>query len=417
MALSDDTTRTFPDGAEYFRTYLMKASETIYCGSLVCVDTNGLARVATDTAGYKFVGIADERKTSAAAGNYFIRVRTGHDVELPCTSVTQAMTGDWMYVVDDNEVDDTAGSANKVAVGKLRSFLSVTQAIVDISSSQAAATVGTSVTYATGAAVVFLPALITATVSAAIDELYQNIDDVFCDDGDGVHTASPGTNRACFAKAVAAVGAGVSYRVKADGAGITAKYLVACSADDAVNGIPIVTHSDSNALARQPDFYSPDAIVAAALGWVYRVYRQLNSGINTTTIATGDPLFQSATAGQSAIAAPVLGSKLIVGKALSSEASGEIEYLLPATPAPTYYITRAFTAGEDAANLADINTGFGVNPVTVLVNVRSAAGAEIAMAGAVVTIGTGGAGIVRIADGGAFVVTATDIVHILCTMY
>jgi len=417
MALTDDTIRKFSDGAEYFRMYLMKASTTIYMGAHVCVDTNGQALPAADTAGYKYVGIADERVTSAASGSYYVRVRTGHDVELPCTSVTQAMTGNWLYVVDDEYVDDTAGSVNKVAVGKLRTFISTTRAIVDISTSQAAATDGTAVSFATGAAVVKLAALATATVSAAIDEAYTNIDDVFCNDGDGTTTASPGTNRGVFAKAVAAVGAGVSYRVLADGAGITAKYLVACSADSAGNGVPVVTHADSNNLTRQPDFYCPSAIGAGVLGWAYRVYRQLDSGIDTTTLTAGDPVFLSSTAGQTVIAAPALGTKLIVGKALSSQANGEIEYLLPAQANPMFTQAHTVDAGEAAANLVDINTGWGVNPVAISY-VITRAGIVVSGKDEVVTIGTGGAGIVRIADGGAtYNTTLNDVIYLICWRY
>lgn len=416
-ALSADTTRQFYDGMSTFREYLMKASTTIYSGSLVCLDTNGLAVAAADTANYTFVGIADEQVTSAASGNYYIKVRLGH-VELPCTSITQAMTGTWMYVVDSDTVDDAAGATNDVAVGKLVKYISTTRGIVDVSSSQAAATAGTSVSYATGATIVKLTALASVTVSAALDEAYENIDDHLCNDGDGTTSASPGTNREHFAKAINALGCGVSYRVRADGSGTTAKYFLSVSADYATGNYCVVSDADPTNAARQPEFYGPAAIGASADGWAYRVFRQEDTGVNSTTVSTGAPVFCGA-AGIPAIAKPGAagGTVWICGSWITAEADGDMQVLLPAQPNPIYTETHTVTAGEAAANLVDLDTGWSVGPASFHYAIRRDT-TNIAQHGSDEVISIPSAGTVRIADGAAtYNTTADDIIYFTAFMY
>jgi hypothetical protein len=104
---------------------------TIYKGSQVSVNATGYAIASTDTAGTKFVGIATEKVVNAGSdGDKFIRVETGREYLLPATSITQAMVGDTVFVVDSGEVDDLAGVSDGITVGNITEFVSITSAWV-----------------------------------------------------------------------------------------------------------------------------------------------------------------------------------------------------------------------------------------------------------------------------------------------
>jgi hypothetical protein len=103
---------------------------TIYKGGMVCLGTTGYAIPATDTAGLKVLGVADETVISPASdddGDKKIRVRSGEMYDFAATSITQAMLGDVMYVVDDETFDDAAGATNEVPAGILSEFISTTR--------------------------------------------------------------------------------------------------------------------------------------------------------------------------------------------------------------------------------------------------------------------------------------------------
>jgi hypothetical protein len=394
----------------------MKASTTIYAGSLVCVDGNGLALPAADTSGYNFVGVADEQVTSAASGSYYIRVRTGGDIKLPAVSIAQTMIGDVMYVVDSSDFDDSAGVSNNVQIGTLTQYVSATEGWVDILSATSVPAAATAVSFADGSTLVHEATLTAVDVDAALEELHTEFDDHICEDGAGSSAVSPGTNREHFAGAVAAVGCGVAIRVRSDGSGTTAKYLLAITADYAAGGYPIVSDADPTNVTKQPELYGPSAIGASTNGWAYQVYYQLNSGINTTTSAAGKPIFCGA-AGILAIAKPTTGSCWICGSVLSAAADGEIQIMLPACSNPQFTTAYTVTAGDAAANLLDIDTGWGVNPVSFSYFILSS---NIVVSGKdeVVTIGTGGAGQIRIADGAATYNTVqNDVVYLIAWLY
>lgn len=102
---------------------------TIFKGSLVAVDDNGFAIPATDTAALRVVGVADETVVSPSTdsdGDKTVRVVSGRAFLFNATSITQAMVGDPMFVVDDNTFDDSAGATNDVPCGRLVQYVSAT---------------------------------------------------------------------------------------------------------------------------------------------------------------------------------------------------------------------------------------------------------------------------------------------------
>jgi hypothetical protein len=402
-------------GAIYRRAYLATDATTFVTGDTVCINTaTGLAVVGGDAANRIFVGICDESIVTVTSD--YVMVNCGGDVTYPAVGLAQTDVGASMYVGSAQAMEPVAGVANYVVMGRLVKYTSATEGVVNITCPELLATASASVTFATGATVAKLAALASANIGAALDEAYENCDDLFCEDGDGVTTVSPGANRTVFAKAVNATGCGVSYRVRGDGAGTTATYLLSASADYAAGGYPVVSDSDPTNLTLLPDFYGPDAIGAAANGWAYREYYQLNSGINTTTIAAGNVIFCGAL-GIPAIAKPAGSACCIVGKALSAEADGEILFTLPYQPNPMFTIAHTVTAGEAAANLADIDTGWGVNPLS-FAYVITRAGIVVSGKDEVTTIGTGGAGTIRIADGAAtYVTTQNDVIYLQAWAY
>lgn len=106
----------------------------IYKGAMVVVNTSGYALPGADTDGYRFVGIAyeecDNTVTGHSQGGLDVRVeRTGRFL-LPASSITQAMVGRRMYLVNDGAVDDT--STYKILVGTLVEYVSTTSGWVDI---------------------------------------------------------------------------------------------------------------------------------------------------------------------------------------------------------------------------------------------------------------------------------------------
>lgn len=114
--------------------YPVAASTTIYKGALVALDANGFAVNAADTAGLQVVGVAAEKVDNAggANGDKKIVIEAEREYLFAASSITQAMVGDVMYVVDNDTVDDAAGPTNDVAVGRLTEFISTTQGWVYI---------------------------------------------------------------------------------------------------------------------------------------------------------------------------------------------------------------------------------------------------------------------------------------------
>jgi hypothetical protein len=100
----------------------------IHKGALVGFDADGFAIPASDTASQVVAGVAMEAKdaTGLADGAVKVRVQAGAEWKFIASSITQAMLGVEMVVVDDNTIDDAAGATNDVPIGRLTEFISTT---------------------------------------------------------------------------------------------------------------------------------------------------------------------------------------------------------------------------------------------------------------------------------------------------
>lgn len=129
MALSADT--QIPRKEAGLQSYPVTSGEIIYKGAVCCVDADGYLVAGANTAGYKFAGIAYEQIDNSAGsdGDLWCRVHTEGVFQLTCTSITQVMVGQYMYLVDDATVDD---APTAIVVGKLVQYVSATSGWVDI---------------------------------------------------------------------------------------------------------------------------------------------------------------------------------------------------------------------------------------------------------------------------------------------
>jgi hypothetical protein len=131
-ALTKDRATPYRDGIEL--DFPVAANTKIYAGSLVCANATGYVMPAADTAGLKFVGVAIEQmdNTSGANGALTIRLRRSGAFQFDAASITQAMVGTAMYIVDDHTMDDATGPTNDIRIGVLVKYVSDTQGWVDI---------------------------------------------------------------------------------------------------------------------------------------------------------------------------------------------------------------------------------------------------------------------------------------------
>lgn len=114
--------------------YPVAATTDIFKGAMVCVSDTGFLVPASDTANLRIVGVADEHVDNdpGADGDLDCRVVSGRKFRFTATSITQAMLGDPMFVVDDQTFDDAAGATNDVPIGRLVEFVSTTEGWVFI---------------------------------------------------------------------------------------------------------------------------------------------------------------------------------------------------------------------------------------------------------------------------------------------
>jgi hypothetical protein len=130
-ALSTDrVTETKQRGA---KSYPVKAATKIYAGAMVCVDGNGWALPAADAANLKMVGVATKQVDNSAGANGDLQVPVESPIvaRYSASSITQAMVGTMMYVVDDNTFDDALGT-NGIKAGRLVEFISATEGWIEI---------------------------------------------------------------------------------------------------------------------------------------------------------------------------------------------------------------------------------------------------------------------------------------------
>jgi hypothetical protein len=131
-ALTKDRATPYRDGIEI--DFPVAADIKIYAGSLVCANTTGYAVPAADTAGLKFAGVALEQadNTGGANGAKTVRLRRSGVFEFDAASITQAMVGTAMYIVDDHTMDDATGPTNDIRIGILVKYVADTIGWVDI---------------------------------------------------------------------------------------------------------------------------------------------------------------------------------------------------------------------------------------------------------------------------------------------
>jgi hypothetical protein len=115
------------------KSYLMKASTTIYAGGMVMVDSDGLALPAAASASnHGVIGVALQTKTSASTGTYKIQVQEGWFL-FAGTTLEQADVGVLVYAEDDQTIDETAG-ANEPLAGLLMEYVGASSGWVHVSS-------------------------------------------------------------------------------------------------------------------------------------------------------------------------------------------------------------------------------------------------------------------------------------------
>jgi len=131
MALTADRKTPYQEGVE-IAIPVYQATE-IFAGSLVCVGgSHGYAIPAADASGNQFVGVAMEYvNNTGSSGAKWIRVRRKGVFEFNASSITQAMVGDIMFVVDDQTFDETS-PGNNVICGRLVKYISATKGMIDI---------------------------------------------------------------------------------------------------------------------------------------------------------------------------------------------------------------------------------------------------------------------------------------------
>jgi len=131
--LTKDRATPYRDGIEI--DFPVAANTKIFAGSLVCTNTSGYLVPAADSLGLKFAGVAIEQmdNTAGANGAKRARVRRIGAFEFDALSITQAMLGSSMYVVDDHTFDDSSGPTNDIRIGILVKYVSDTKGCVDIS--------------------------------------------------------------------------------------------------------------------------------------------------------------------------------------------------------------------------------------------------------------------------------------------
>jgi hypothetical protein len=103
-------------------SFLIEDNVHIYKGALVCLNADGYAVPAADADGYTLQGEAYEERDNTlighSQGGKSVRVRIGGILRVAASSITQAMVGQMMYVVDDQTVDDDPGT-HGIKAGRL----------------------------------------------------------------------------------------------------------------------------------------------------------------------------------------------------------------------------------------------------------------------------------------------------------
>jgi hypothetical protein len=102
----------------------VKASSQIWKGGLVGRGTDGFAVAAVKDTNVQVLGVAAESVLGTTDGALSIAVECGREYLFTASSVTQAMLGNAMKVIDDNTVDET--EADSATAGPMTEFVSTT---------------------------------------------------------------------------------------------------------------------------------------------------------------------------------------------------------------------------------------------------------------------------------------------------
>jgi hypothetical protein len=115
-----------------YKAYPVFTNVRIFKGTLVAINSTGYAVPATNAASQRVVGVADNgaNNNPGASGAINVTVREGV-YRLAASSITQAMVGQMMYVVDDQTFDDAIGTA-AIKAGRLVEFISTTEGWIHV---------------------------------------------------------------------------------------------------------------------------------------------------------------------------------------------------------------------------------------------------------------------------------------------
>ena len=114
------------------KAYPVMTNVRIFKGTLVAINATGFAVPATNAANQRVVGVADHgaNNNPGASGALQVVVREGL-YRFVASSITQAMVGQMMYVVDDQTFDDVIGTA-AIKAGRLVEFISTTEGWIHV---------------------------------------------------------------------------------------------------------------------------------------------------------------------------------------------------------------------------------------------------------------------------------------------
>ena len=104
--------------ANAYVSLTVKSNVLIYAGSLVCVDSSGLANPAADTAGFAVVGRAEatvDNRGTLYSATKTIKVARGTFRWANADVIAAADIGKIVYVTDDQTVNKTGGGQNIIA--------------------------------------------------------------------------------------------------------------------------------------------------------------------------------------------------------------------------------------------------------------------------------------------------------------
>ena len=114
---------------------LMEGATRIFSGTIVCVNSAGYAVPGADTAGYVFMGIAEEqcdnRLGLCGAARVTVRRRGFYDFDYQGL-LTQPAIGSIVCAVDDSMVDSADDTTNDIEVGQIVGINSARSARISI---------------------------------------------------------------------------------------------------------------------------------------------------------------------------------------------------------------------------------------------------------------------------------------------